>query len=150
MNYQKKITMEDNQSISRMVACTEEAKICPDGSSVGRAGPDCNFAPCPSISINNDNSETFSGQITDIIYGCHYDNLCIVVIDNNQQVIVGQGEGPEQIDKGSSDIDLNTDNRSKYINKMVEVYAKKTNDNYYTIYGNKQYYVQLAANEPSP
>jgi len=29
------------------VACTEEAKICPDGSAVGRGGPDCEFAPCP-------------------------------------------------------------------------------------------------------
>ena len=28
-------------------ACTLEAKICPDGSSVGRAGPNCEFAPCP-------------------------------------------------------------------------------------------------------
>ncbi len=29
------------------VACTEEAKICPDGSAVGRQGPNCEFAPCP-------------------------------------------------------------------------------------------------------
>jgi len=29
------------------VACTLEAKICPDGSSVGRTGPNCEFAPCP-------------------------------------------------------------------------------------------------------
>jgi len=27
--------------------CTMEAKICPDGSSVGRSGPNCEFAPCP-------------------------------------------------------------------------------------------------------
>src|SRR3989344_4617852 len=27
--------------------CTLEAKLCPDGSSVGRVGPDCEFAPCP-------------------------------------------------------------------------------------------------------
>ena len=27
-------------------ACTEEAKICPDGSSVGREGPNCEFAKC--------------------------------------------------------------------------------------------------------
>lgn len=30
------------------VACTEEAKICPDGSAVGRTGPNCEFAACPS------------------------------------------------------------------------------------------------------
>ncbi len=29
------------------VACTMEAKLCPDGSSVGRQGPKCEFAPCP-------------------------------------------------------------------------------------------------------
>ena len=30
------------------VACTMEAKQCPDGSWVGRVPPACNFAPCPS------------------------------------------------------------------------------------------------------
>lgn len=28
-------------------ACTMEAKICPDGSAVGRSGPMCEFDPCP-------------------------------------------------------------------------------------------------------
>lgn len=34
-------------------ACTQEAKVCPDGSSVGRTGPNCEFAPCPQI-VGND------------------------------------------------------------------------------------------------
>ncbi len=29
--------------------CTQEAKLCPDGSSVGRTGPNCEFAPCPQL-----------------------------------------------------------------------------------------------------
>ncbi|MCX6771256.1 MAG: hypothetical protein NTX79_04330 [Candidatus Micrarchaeota archaeon] len=29
-------------------ACTMEAKICPDGSAVGRQGPNCEFAACPA------------------------------------------------------------------------------------------------------
>jgi hypothetical protein len=29
------------------VACTMDAKVCPDGSAVGRQGPNCEFAPCP-------------------------------------------------------------------------------------------------------
>lgn len=33
------------------VACTMEAKLCPDGSSVGRTGPKCEFSPCPEIKI---------------------------------------------------------------------------------------------------
>lgn len=31
------------------VACTAEAKLCPDGSFVGRGGPRCEFAKCPDI-----------------------------------------------------------------------------------------------------
>jgi len=30
------------------IACTEEAKLCLDGSAVGRVAPKCDFAPCPS------------------------------------------------------------------------------------------------------
>lgn len=29
------------------VACTLEAMICPDGTAVGRTGPNCEFAACP-------------------------------------------------------------------------------------------------------
>lgn len=36
-----------NPPVSGGIACTEEAKICPDGSSVSRVGPKCEFAPCP-------------------------------------------------------------------------------------------------------
>jgi len=31
----------------QMQACTLEARLCPDGSAVGRTGPNCSFAPCP-------------------------------------------------------------------------------------------------------
>ena len=30
------------------VVCTMDAKICPDGSAVGREGPNCQFAACPA------------------------------------------------------------------------------------------------------
>src|SRR3989344_8659709 len=33
------------------VACTMEAKLCPDGSAVGRTGPKCEFAECPTSPI---------------------------------------------------------------------------------------------------
>ncbi len=29
------------------VGCTKEARVCPDGSTVGRTGPDCEFQRCP-------------------------------------------------------------------------------------------------------
>lgn len=37
------------------VACTMDAKLCPDGSAVGRSGPSCTFAPCalPNIELDS-------------------------------------------------------------------------------------------------
>ena len=31
------------------IVCTSDAKVCPDGSSVGRVAPDCEFAECPEV-----------------------------------------------------------------------------------------------------
>lgn len=40
------------------VACTMEAKLCPDGSYVGRSGPKCEFTPCPSGSTTSQDTCT--------------------------------------------------------------------------------------------
>lgn len=39
--------MENPPAQEAATACTMEARICPDGTSVGRSGPDCSFAACP-------------------------------------------------------------------------------------------------------
>lgn len=36
-----------------VVSCTKEAKVCPDGSVVGRIPPRCDFAPCPGKTTEN-------------------------------------------------------------------------------------------------
>lgn len=36
------------------VACTMEAKICPDGSAVGRTGPNCEFEACPGEDMGSE------------------------------------------------------------------------------------------------
>lgn len=41
----KSYTLTD---LPNQTACTMEAKICPDGSAVGRSGPKCEFDPCPT------------------------------------------------------------------------------------------------------
>ncbi|OGC45259.1 hypothetical protein A2V49_01510 [candidate division WWE3 bacterium RBG_19FT_COMBO_34_6] len=47
-------------------ACTEEAMICPDGTSVGRVGPNCEFEQCPptqkSTKINLDSLTPATGS----------------------------------------------------------------------------------------
>ncbi len=59
--YQNRSAVINHQ---KLVACDQIAKICPDGSSVGRTGVNCNFADCPlSIGIVYKNSE-FGFEIT--------------------------------------------------------------------------------------
>ena len=35
--------------LNQQKACTQEVRVCPDGTSVGRSGPNCEFAPCPTL-----------------------------------------------------------------------------------------------------
>ena len=47
--------------------CTAEAKMCPDGSYVGRTGPRCQFAECPSSSgttVIKTDTGVLTGQVT--------------------------------------------------------------------------------------
>ena len=44
-----KLILPKNETPNTPQACTEEAKICPDGSAVGRTGPNCEFAICPTL-----------------------------------------------------------------------------------------------------
>ncbi len=39
--------------IEEMVYCTQDVKLCPDGSYVSRIGPNCEFAACPEINYFN-------------------------------------------------------------------------------------------------
>lgn len=43
------------------VACTADAKLCPDGSAVGRSGPNCEFAACPAPSATSARVTTYMG-----------------------------------------------------------------------------------------
>ncbi len=48
ISYSTYFSWQGNQALAaEPVACTMEAKLCPDGSYVGRTGPSCEFAACP-------------------------------------------------------------------------------------------------------
>lgn len=61
-----------SQKMPQQVACTEEAKQCPDGSYVGRTGPKCEFTACPVF------ADVESGSFTDISRACSTDSDCVV------------------------------------------------------------------------
>ena len=48
-------------SSNKSKACTMDAKICPDGSSVGRVLPNCEFAPCPTNMVTPTNTNVDCG-----------------------------------------------------------------------------------------
>ena len=52
------------------VACTADAKQCPDGSYVSRVAPSCKFAPCPTTScIKEGQSGSYAGQVSECCAG---------------------------------------------------------------------------------
>ncbi len=52
-------TRDDSNLGEEQVFCTMDAKMCPDGSYVGRVAPNCEFAACPAT------SDTPSGMMED-------------------------------------------------------------------------------------
>ena len=55
MNYEKAMEDFNSPQIVNSTACTTDAKLCPDGSSVGRVRPKCDFADCPIRSSEQNN-----------------------------------------------------------------------------------------------
>jgi len=58
------------------VACTMDAKICSDGSAVGRIAPNCEFAPCPEDNTHYCTDEEKAAEICTLDYNpvCGNDN----------------------------------------------------------------------------
>ncbi len=44
----------NKENVQDGVACTMDALICPDGTALGRTGPDCSFPECPEVSVPAD------------------------------------------------------------------------------------------------
>jgi len=51
------------------VFCTADAMLCPDGSSVGRVAPNCNFSPCPKAETPKPNNTSTWKTYTNTNFG---------------------------------------------------------------------------------
>lgn len=67
-------------------ACTMEAKLCPDGSYVGRSGPNCSFADCPTQSTSTDKIYTDTANKFSFTYPEKLSTKYISVVDWPPQV----------------------------------------------------------------
>jgi|SRR3989344_642217 len=116
------------------VACTLEAKLCPDGSSVGRTGPNCEFTPCPTqestSSADISNWKTYTNSNYGAKYTYKYPSNWVIekaaegggdllFIDSNQKLYMGVG--PLQTEISATPENL----ASKLILQNKEVISKK-------------------------
>lgn len=57
------ITSHKSQA-ETMYACTMDARMCPDGSYVGRSGPNCEFTPCPTVTTPDQSTSTICNDLS--------------------------------------------------------------------------------------
>ncbi|MES2134906.1 MAG: hypothetical protein V4449_01530 [Patescibacteria group bacterium] len=67
--------------------CTMEAKICPDGSAVGRTGPQCEFTACPTPAL----VWSFKDKGEDTVTGVPHTEVTLTM--NNTKYEAGTYEG---------------------------------------------------------
>jgi len=99
MRYQTMISEQNSlippviRPTSAPISCTMDAKLCPDGTSVGRIKPNCEFAFCPTLVPTISNNENIfcggiAGKLCPSGYDCKYEGtypdargMCIKTIE---------------------------------------------------------------------
>ena len=125
--YNKAKIEKENQS--EQVACTMEAKICPDGSYVGRGGQRCEFADCPAASTST-TSANISGTVAKLGQTVTIDGISITPIS-----ITEESRCPTDVqciqagtvvikaklssDTGIQEVSLKLDNPVSFSNKFI-------------------------------
>src|SRR3989344_2324783 len=68
------------------VSCSLDAKICPDGTGVGRVGPNCEFSPCPtSQAVDTSNWKTYTNNSGS--FSLKYPNSAAITEENNLVIL---------------------------------------------------------------
>jgi len=111
----------------QQAACTAEAKLCPDGSYVGRTGPSCEFAQCPEVINNNNGWKTFSDDKQGIAFQ-YPDQLAtttyIHTVDWPPQVVISGG--PFICTEGGSEIAQAGQTQQQIINGRTYCVTKES------------------------
>ena len=66
------------------VVCTMEAKLCPDGSYVGRTGPKCEFSACPTSSTTTSGNATLEGGLNQTLSGGGISIVPLEVVEDSR------------------------------------------------------------------
>ena len=90
--YQYFATPKASNQSQNPVACTMEAKVCPDGSFVGRTGPNCEFSACPAVQDTTAGWKTY----TNSQYGFEIKYPSTVALTENNETTTWYG-GVDQV-----------------------------------------------------
>jgi len=69
--------------------CTLEAKVCPDGTAVGRHGPFCEFDACPEINVARNTTNNTASNIPDYLFCNTVDDCACGVSIQSRDCLVG-------------------------------------------------------------
>ena len=58
-------TVLKNDKLSREAICSQEVKVCPDGTEVSRIGTNCEFSPCPNEFKNSNEGDSQQNEPKD-------------------------------------------------------------------------------------
>lgn len=118
------VPKEEAKNLQKSIACTEEAKVCPDGSAVGRTGPNCEFATCPD-SVKGEEIVLGSNEI---------DNASLILKEENsgaQKIyLVDDQSKEEKLIATTSDVDYRHYHVAEYYNGNLYVIRRTGNSNY--------------------
>lgn len=113
------------------VFCTADAMMCPDGSYVGRTGPDCKFAECPAIK-NTDTAKLSQKILNNGVYitpievvsdsRCPEDVTCIWAGEVKLKVRLEQGSSSEEIS-------ITSNTSTRFANKKITLTNISPNTN---------------------
>ncbi len=98
--------------------------------------------PTMPSSDNKTDGVKFTGNIIETNNGCWSDGTCSIKVDDKWITTEIGGLRPPN-SKPEIRGRLMGINFSQDMGKRVEVYAKQIDDNYFTIYGNENYYIKL-------
>lgn len=135
--YQYFVMLKEKNQQQRLTVCMQEAKVCPDGSSVGRTGPNCEFAPCPSPNINDNKATCAGGTIIDMSKNEFCPPVTRTYNNAGEVIRVYQKDGKNYIDvdlikfvlvlNGEKSI-YGGDNESEDCSPVVDAYCIVNND----------------------
>ena len=111
------------------VACTMDAKLCPDGSSVGRVGPNCEFTACPlPRSDNQEATEWTTYQIKTLNLQFKLPSSLSAKFgdpkeekipgDKGQALIVSFSKNPQDFKMGTTSIDYKQGRGGGFIDRQ--------------------------------